>query len=137
MSQRLATSVREPGQHDPRVAFEAIPPDEALVDQTIHHSGEAARREHHALGQLAHPQTAVGSARQTEKHVVITQREPVLLAKLGVELSDDLVMCVQERLPGAKLRVAEVRRHFVTLYQGNTFTYKYPSAIFFAVQILW
>lgn len=95
--------------HDHRPRIVAGPPslDEALDLEAIHTTGEGARRDEYPLRQLAHPQRALGSTGESEQHVVGVERECVLGAQLGVERARDLVMGVEEPLPGAQLGVTQ------------------------------
>lgn len=109
--QDLPSMIGQPSQHDPRVAFGAIPLDQPFGDQPVHGPGEPARRDHYPLGEVRHAEAPAGSTRQPEQHVVSAHGETVLLPELGVEPSKDVVMGVEQRLPGPELRLAEPGVH--------------------------
>ena len=104
-----APPVGEAAHDDPRVLLDALSVDEVLVDELIHQPGQAARREHHAVGEFRHPQSVPGGSGQAQEDVVSAEREAMLGSELGVELPGEVVVGVQERLPGTELGLAELR----------------------------
>ena len=111
LAEDLASPVGQAGKHDPRVLIGPIPLDEALADQPVHHSGQAAGRHHHSLRKVGHSQAPASSTSEAKQDVVCPEGKTVLLAEVGVQLLHHVVVCVKERLPGSKLHVAEARFH--------------------------
>jgi hypothetical protein len=99
--QRPAAFLGQLREHDAGIALEAISPDESFVDQPIHHPGETARRHQDAIGQLSHAEATIGSASQSEQDVIVGERQVMLGAEFDVELSDNVVVRMEECLPCA------------------------------------
>jgi hypothetical protein len=83
-----------------------VPDDQLAVDQAIHDSGEAARWEHRALGELGHLQVPTRCACKSHEHVIVAQADVVLVPQLDIELLGNLLMRVQQGLPRVELEVA-------------------------------
>lgn len=117
-SEHLASAMRQANQHDPGVTLVSIALDEILGHQTVHQAGESARREHDALGELAHPQAATGPSSQTQQDVVVPEGDSVRCAKLGIEPARHPMMGVKECLPGSKLSLGELVVHGQSLAEN-------------------
>jgi threonine/homoserine/homoserine lactone efflux protein len=136
VSEYPPTRVGQARQHHPAISLEPVPPDQALVDQSVHRASEAAGREHDPLGQLGHPQRVAWSAGQPKEHIVLGERQAVFSVKLLLEPADDVVVSMQERLPGSNLGLAEFARH--ASYRTTTlFAHTNKSVVPWMLQMLW
>jgi hypothetical protein len=99
--------IGEARPHYPGVLGVRVACDESLGDQPIDEPRQTAGREQDPLGQVRHAQGCARCAGQPEKDVIGGEWEVVLLAKLAIELPDDLVIGVEESLPRPHLRLGE------------------------------
>ena len=111
LSKDPASRRREPGEHHSSVPLEPVALDVAGADEPVDHPCDPARRHHHSLRKLGHPEATAGSPGQPQQYVVFGHRKLVLGSELGVQRPDDLVMGVQERLPRPEFRFIEVSAH--------------------------
>lgn len=109
--QDLASVLRQPSQHGARVMAQAIPVDKALADEPVDPAGKRAGRRHDPPRELSHLERVVRRTRKSQQDVVGLERDPVLGAEFGAQLSCHLVMGVEKGLPGAQLMLAQLGLH--------------------------
>jgi hypothetical protein len=84
---------------------------QSFGDHPLNQAGDAAGGEKNAIGQVPHAQRMSWRTGEAEKDVVFAERDAVSLLQIHIEPPNDLVVRVEERLPSAKLGLAQTRRH--------------------------
>jgi hypothetical protein len=107
MPRRAESPLREAGPCPSAIHGIREPLDQALRCQSVDQAGQAAGGQEHALRQVAHPKRAVRGTCQPDQNVVLAHGQPVRLLEFALQPGGDLVMRVQEGLPGALLGIAE------------------------------
>jgi threonine/homoserine/homoserine lactone efflux protein len=116
----LRSLFREARMDDPRILAVRPTSHQSLRDQPIDQSRQPAGGEEDPLGQIGHAQRSVRSAGQPEEDVVGGEREVVLLSELPVELPDDLVVGMEERLPRPHLGLGDPSGSHMLRLEGRT-----------------
>jgi hypothetical protein len=111
LPKHLQATIRKPDQDDPSVAVRANAVDEALPDEAIDLPSKGAGREHHPVRQVGHSELPARRPGQAKQDVVRAEGHPVLRAQLEVELLDDVMVGMQERLPCAELALGQPGPH--------------------------
>ena len=101
----------EMGEDDAGVLVASSPFHQPVPLQLVDQARQAARREHHPVGQVRHPQRVAGCPSQAEEDVVVTERDAVLGPELCVERPRQVVVGMEKRLPRAELGVADSGLH--------------------------
>ena len=104
--EHLPTALRQCRKGDPSVPVEPTSLDEPSPFETVHQAGQAAGGEEHAVGEVGHAQPPIGSPGQAKEHVVAPEAQSVLV-ELRIELPNDVVMGVKERLPRSELGLGQ------------------------------
>jgi hypothetical protein len=102
---------RESHNDDSRIARSSCSLDEALADEPINAPGEGARRHEHSLRELGHPERLSLGAPEPYENVIGVQRNAVLRPKLPIESAGDVVVGVEECLPGTQFFVSKPGPH--------------------------
>ena len=89
------------------VAGAAVATHEPGPDHAVDQAGDAARRQEHAFGELAHAEVPVGCGREVQEDLVPAQRQVPLALELVVELLDQGGLGGEQGLPRAETAVVD------------------------------
>lgn len=109
-AQQAAAGRGEAGKDDSRIHLVAPALDETVADEPVEATGQRARRHEDSHGEVRHAKAA-GRVRKPQQDVVIAERDSVFASQLRIESAVDLVMGMEERLPGAELGITQASRH--------------------------
>ena len=101
---------------------------ETFLLESVHDPCEPARRDHDALGELAHRELPIFGASKAQQHIVLGEGELVPATELGVQDPRDLMVRMEKSLPGVHLRVAKLFPHDLKYLHSQI------NAIYFALQ---
>ena len=130
--QQARSLVREGGVRNPSILRIRSSLEEASRDQAIDQACHAARRQHHPVGQITHPERSVRRATEPQEDVVLGEGHAMPVSQFSIERLDHVVMRVEQGLPCTQLDLRETARHLLLLcqaYRAETCVLKDPAAI--------